>query len=46
MIPVLEVKPPVNGFEWITNNVGFDYLKPCNTGIPYANKPKSLPITK
>ncbi|SCN47234.1 hypothetical protein BAZMOX_165345_0 [methanotrophic endosymbiont of Bathymodiolus azoricus (Menez Gwen)] len=35
-IPVLEVKPPVAGFEWITDQVGFDYLKPCDTGIPYA----------
>jgi hypothetical protein len=36
MIPVLEVKQPVAGFEWVTDQATFDYLKPCNTGIPYA----------
>ncbi|WP_174483663.1 hypothetical protein [methanotrophic endosymbiont of Bathymodiolus puteoserpentis (Logatchev)] len=36
MIPALEVKAPVAGFEWVSKHKTFDYLLPCNTGIPYA----------
>jgi hypothetical protein len=28
-IPELEVKPPVAGVEWVTDQATFDYVMPC-----------------
>jgi hypothetical protein len=37
MIPELEVKSPVAAIEWVTDQATFDYVLPCDSGIPYAN---------
>jgi hypothetical protein len=36
MIPELEVKSPVAAIEWVTDQATFDYVLPCDSGIPYA----------
>jgi hypothetical protein len=36
MIPELEVKASVAGVEWTTNQSTFDYVKTCESSIPYV----------